>query len=961
MTRKAVTLLLLVCLVAPLLASPLAAQAADPARPYLKPGEYAHRLKPVHLGPQVYDLYYITTQSRRLYTDGSLFTDWVGDTVESWERQVGITGVLVLRNGMPVRDPAELFQVLVMFSAEIFLTRRVIDETQPIPKEATEALERYFSPDYALLKVAFVEQEILELFRSEPERYAEPLRLMLVANKDSLGQQALDLLDKFASGAASTQEAVESLASFTRYNNDERVREKVTGALEELLTWWRGRQAAAKARGWTGGVAGGYDLEIEGIRVKGAAVIDCLKVGVRFLELRSASAARVEMLKELRAYIRAKPARQQCVDPALLAAMDQVIAEAESAPYSAITAILEFVRDKAVGSMLSTVEGELAREWARHAFKSWGTRTTGHMMAGAASGLLLGYSISNLAFGLDSVHANTYNAHYARLIHDSLGKLARHIRQNEARSAPYVDAGLIAPYRASFVFCKLAEVEFFRALAERSDAVWSLKIIIDFFTKNSMTEGIQGLRGWADTLLKYLLPAWVTPPVIDRAIELARFGPCQTSTVLVMDLSTRMNNPHPTGTRKLAAAKQAARELVTQLGQDNTLLGTSHEVAIATFSEDAQVAASFTDNPESLLPAIDRLATIANTNLGAGFALANRLLASSSCGGKRFIILMTDGAPNRGLTTLDQFLAGPVAEAEKLRACVMAVGFGADVREDLLRGIAKGSQCGGYYSARSALELRTVYAQAAAQASGGNVEAYTGTVAHGQRVLVGTYHVAPNQAMATFQLLWPGSTLELALTDPAGRELRPDGDRVRLLADSPTSRRLLVKEPKAGRWRVEVIGVDVPDAGGERFSVVTSTVPRTAARTRFPWLAVAIPLLAAVVAIPGVLVAASRRREGGAVLADVATGRVLARVPAGASLTLGRATDNALVLADPYVSRHHAVVVHARGRHYLQDQGSKDGTYVNGERVDACELHDGDEIRLGNTQLVLRVGGRARR
>ena len=49
--------------------------------------------------------------------------------------------------------------------------------------------------------------------------------------------------------------------------------------------------------------------------------------------------------------------------------------------------------------------------------------------------------------------------------------------------------------------------------------------------------------------------------------------------------------------------------------------------------------------------------------------------------------------------------------------------------------------------------------------------------------------------------------------------------------------------------------------------------------------------------------------------------------------TVGRKVDRDLVIADPRVSRDHALIVSENGQFYVVDQGSKHGTFVNGERV----------------------------
>ncbi len=63
--------------------------------------------------------------------------------------------------------------------------------------------------------------------------------------------------------------------------------------------------------------------------------------------------------------------------------------------------------------------------------------------------------------------------------------------------------------------------------------------------------------------------------------------------------------------------------------------------------------------------------------------------------------------------------------------------------------------------------------------------------------------------------------------------------------------------------------------------------------------------------------------------------------------TVGRKVDKDLVIADPRVSRDHALIVSENGGFYVVDQGSKHGTFVNGERVQRQKLERNDRLEFG--------------
>ena len=63
--------------------------------------------------------------------------------------------------------------------------------------------------------------------------------------------------------------------------------------------------------------------------------------------------------------------------------------------------------------------------------------------------------------------------------------------------------------------------------------------------------------------------------------------------------------------------------------------------------------------------------------------------------------------------------------------------------------------------------------------------------------------------------------------------------------------------------------------------------------------------------------------------------------------TLGRQSDNDLVLFESRISRRHARITKTPQGYLLEDVGSRHGTYVNGTLVTSCLLKSGDQISLG--------------
>lgn len=75
---------------------------------------------------------------------------------------------------------------------------------------------------------------------------------------------------------------------------------------------------------------------------------------------------------------------------------------------------------------------------------------------------------------------------------------------------------------------------------------------------------------------------------------------------------------------------------------------------------------------------------------------------------------------------------------------------------------------------------------------------------------------------------------------------------------------------------------------------------------------------------------------------------------AGGVIMIGRGADCQLILDDDYVSTRHARVVSTPDGIYVEDLGSTNGTYVNGQRITApTTITLADTVRIGKTMLRL--------
>jgi pSer/pThr/pTyr-binding forkhead associated (FHA) protein len=73
-------------------------------------------------------------------------------------------------------------------------------------------------------------------------------------------------------------------------------------------------------------------------------------------------------------------------------------------------------------------------------------------------------------------------------------------------------------------------------------------------------------------------------------------------------------------------------------------------------------------------------------------------------------------------------------------------------------------------------------------------------------------------------------------------------------------------------------------------------------------------------------------------------------------IVIGRSSDLDMVLVEDMVSRKHAKIVTDGKVVTIQDLGSTNGTFVNGEKVRTIQLKDGDRILVGTSIIKLVAG-----
>jgi ribosomal protein L40E len=142
-------------------------------------------------------------------------------------------------------------------------------------------------------------------------------------------------------------------------------------------------------------------------------------------------------------------------------------------------------------------------------------------------------------------------------------------------------------------------------------------------------------------------------------------------------------------------------------------------------------------------------------------------------------------------------------------------------------------------------------------------------------------------------------------------------------------------------------------AGAERPSETTSTISISGLESYEPDAAAAVPTglspeaQAAVEALPpgsALLVVRRGPNSGSRFLLDTDV------------TTAGRHPESDIFLDDITVSRRHVEFRRTPNGFSVADVGSLNGTYVNRERIDEVQLHNGDEVQIGKYRLVFYTG-----
>lgn len=360
---------------------------------------------------------------------------------------------------------------------------------------------------------------------------------------------------------------------------------------------------------------------------------------------------------------------------------------------------------------------------------------------------------------------------------------------------------------------------------------------------------------------------------------------------------------------KLAYAKAAAREFLAQLAPED-------HAALITFSNGSSLDQGLTGEREPLLAAIDRTQASGNTTtfLDAVYWSISQVALRPQGGGsvlgaggvrpdaRRVVLALTDGN-DRSSRVMPQELID-YARANGVSLCMVALGVDASAAQ--MRYLAE--QTGGIFlQAPSPRDLQSLYVALAQQ------------LRQEYRITIRSPRPEPD-----------GTRRDVRVT-LVSQNITGDTSY-----QAPTQGNLLAAVTPQDTQGGAAVGSQ-GGAGGSHTTLLVGAV---------------LMVLGLGGVAAAVLYWLGTRRRGLDIVDSNPRLDLLPLWVKEGSTRVGRGAECELVLDSHQVSRVHAIIEAMDGAFRLIDEGSRNGTYVNGRRVrQAQELREGDVIRFGDREF----------
>ncbi len=459
--------------------------------------------------PLLYQGHRYTVEYRPIGDYRSDSTSFFFQATPEFFEQRGIADLLVRRDGAPITNEEELYQVFLLYTAADTLYRNVPhDPSSSIPPGFREDLQRVTRNPW------FIEQWITGLFASREDQVLEALRAMLSPQLEAeeVGQLA-DGIGQLMGRGNTAVEALDETIEAMRFSNNRTVRNLQKDIRQVFRDW---RPITEQGTSY---------VDIGGSRIEFFNALDVIALGARLLWSAQLNRERAEWLQ---LYQAGSYSGEAVLDADQVAAATKVYAESEEAWVQRADVILQFAREQLVDVAYHLGTEQLARLWVQKSWEIFGKRTTGHLVAGVASSVLLGLSLGNLLYGLDDLVSNFRVAERADelRIRFRTGRAQLQLKATRSGNDVY-DGHLAEAFRAAYMLEALAAAQAYRSYADGVGATVNKGLLdllnpLNWFVGDDWRAAISGLRNLADQGERDADHAIGHPAYIDTAVALAR-------------------------------------------------------------------------------------------------------------------------------------------------------------------------------------------------------------------------------------------------------------------------------------------------------------------------------------------------------------------------------------------------------------------------------------------------------
>lgn len=498
--------ILLICLVvmAGLPRGARSQAAAVDVASFSRPGERVVTVQPpMRYAGHEYTVHYFTTATTGR-SDAWIF---VGATPEYFQQQQ-ITGFLVTVDGNRVVEDEEMLRrIFELYPAAYLLyTAKTLTNLGLVDDEFVNELRNITRSPF------FAEQQIGALFTTRAEESAEAMRGLLVHRAkpaddiEEFGETLRKTVETSGSVIASVDETLEA----ARFSNNRQVR-NAAKSVRDVFGQWKPVTDQVQS-----------SVEVAGKQIEMFDALDFLELSVRLLWLSELQHDRAQWLNDYLDFA----VDDAAFDGDQLTANGIVQAEARENWLRRGVIILQFVRDTAWNSSVRLGGKTLADMWVKWSWKTFGKRTTGHLVAGAASSVFLGFTVSSLIMGLDELYSNFKTGERSDELRRKFraGRLQLSIQVSAMGDNTY-DGDVAARYRAAYMLESLAAAQMYRTYADGVEATvregW-LAVInpIAWLRGEEWREAVRGLRSIAESVEQEAEETVGHPVFVDAAIGL---------------------------------------------------------------------------------------------------------------------------------------------------------------------------------------------------------------------------------------------------------------------------------------------------------------------------------------------------------------------------------------------------------------------------------------------------------